>query len=77
MVAAICVKRPADLCNMQVVENYWELNMSGFTCHKTPQKAISASTMCGWLKEVITDPSSLYSPHLFNLASSIHISLHG
>ena len=32
IVAVVCVKRPADLCNMQVVENYWELDMNRFTC---------------------------------------------
>ena len=25
-------KRPADLCNMQVVEGFWQLDMRGFTC---------------------------------------------
>ena len=32
LLALVCVKRPADLCNMQVVKNYWELDMHGFTC---------------------------------------------
>ena len=32
LLAMVCVKRPADQCNMQVVENYWELEVNGFTC---------------------------------------------
>ena len=32
LVAVVCFKRPADLCNVQVVENYWELDINGFTC---------------------------------------------
>ena len=32
LVALVCFKRPADLCNMQVVDGYWILNMRGFTC---------------------------------------------
>ena len=32
LVTVVCVKRPTDLCNMQVVENYWELDMNEFTC---------------------------------------------
>ena len=32
LVAVICVMRPGDLCNMQVVENYWGLNKNRFIC---------------------------------------------
>ena len=32
LVAVVCYKRPADLCNMQVVPGYWQLDESGFTC---------------------------------------------
>ena len=32
LVAVVCYKRPADLCNMQVVQGYWQLDSSGFTC---------------------------------------------
>ena len=32
LVALVCYKRPADLCNMQVVTGYWQLDMRGFTC---------------------------------------------
>ena len=32
LVAVVCYKRPADLCNMQVVPDYWQLDESGFTC---------------------------------------------
>ena len=32
LVALVCCKRPADLCNMQVVDGYWQLSLSGFTC---------------------------------------------
>ena len=114
LVAVVCVKRPADLCKMQVVENYWELDMNGFTYQplgygkteshnpvppiriepfqqdprfclvyqlvgldkrlkklrpkteprfwlssKTPHQAISPSTKCDWLKEMITASGSM------------------
>ena len=32
LVALVCCKRPADLCNMQVAEGYWQLNLEGFMC---------------------------------------------
>ena len=32
LVAVVCYKRPADLCNMQIVQGYWRLDESGFTC---------------------------------------------
>ena len=32
LVALVCYKRPADLCNMQVVGGYWQLDMRGFSC---------------------------------------------
>ena len=32
LVALVCCKRPADLCNMQIVKGYWHLSMSGFSC---------------------------------------------
>ena len=32
LVALVCCKRPADLCNMQIVEGYWQLSMERFTC---------------------------------------------
>ena len=32
LVAVVCYKRPADLCNMQVVPGYWQLDSNGFTC---------------------------------------------
>ena len=115
LVAIVCYKRPSDLCNMQVVENYWQLDMMGFTCQplgygkteshnptppiriepflkdprlcpvyhlvrlekilrklrsssetrfwlssKQPHQAITPSTMCGWLKEVISASGSLH-----------------
>ena len=115
LVVVVCVKRPADLCNMQVVKNYWKLDMNRLTCRslgygktesnnpglqirikpfhqdpilcpvyplvrlekilrklrpkteprfwlssKTPHKTISPSTMCGWLKEVITTSGSMF-----------------
>ena len=28
----MCYKRPADLCNMQIVQGYWQLDENGFTC---------------------------------------------
>lgn len=114
LVALVCYKRPADLCNMQVVGDFWKLDMRGFTCQplgygkteshnpvppikvepflkdprlcpvyhlvrlekilgklrsksdprfwlssKQPHQAITPSTMCGWLKEVIRDSGSL------------------
>ena len=30
--AVVCYKRPADLCNMQIVRGYWQLDESGFSC---------------------------------------------
>lgn len=114
LVALVCYKRPADLCNMQVTKDFWQLDMRGFTCQplgygkteahspvppiriepflkdprlcpvyhlvrlerilsklrskseqrfwlssKQPHQAITTSTMCGWLKEVILDSGSL------------------
>ena len=32
LVAVVCYKRPADLCNMQIVPGYWQLGEGGFTC---------------------------------------------
>ena len=32
LVALVCYKRPADLCNMQVDKDFWQLDMRGFTC---------------------------------------------
>ena len=32
LVAVVCYKRPADLCNMQIVQGYWQLDNNGFTC---------------------------------------------
>ena len=32
LVAVVCYKRPADLCNMQIVRGYWQLDESGFSC---------------------------------------------
>ena len=32
LVALVCCKRPADLCNMQKVKGYWQLSSSGFSC---------------------------------------------
>ena len=32
LVALVCVKRPADLCNMNIKEGFWQLSMRGFTC---------------------------------------------
>ena len=32
LLGLVCYKRPADLCNMQQVEGYWQLNMRGFSC---------------------------------------------
>ena len=32
LLALVCYKRPADLCNMAVQEGYWQLNMRGFSC---------------------------------------------
>ena len=113
-VAVVCYKRPADLCNMQVVEGFWQLDMRGFTCQplgygktelhnpvppikidpflkdprlcpvyhlvrlerslvklrpksetrlwlssRQPHKAVTPTTMCGWLKQVIVDTGSL------------------
>ena len=114
LVALVFYKRPADLCNMQVVEGFWQLDMRGFTCQplrygkteshnpvppikiepflkdpglcpvfhlvrlerslvkliprsetrfwlssKQPHQAITPTTMCGWLKQVILDSGSL------------------
>ena len=86
LVAVVCFKRPADLCNVQVVENYWELDINGFTCqplgygkteshnpippiriepfHQDPilcpvYHLVFSSTICGWLKEVITASGSM------------------
>ena len=114
LVALVCYKRPADLCNMQVVEGFWQLDMRGFTCQplgygktephnpvppikiepflkdprlcpvyhlvrlkrslvrlrpksktrfwlssRQPHQAVTPTTMCGWLKQVILDAGSL------------------
>ena len=32
LVAVVCYKRPADLCNMQIVSDYWQLGEGGFIC---------------------------------------------
>ena len=32
LVALVLYKRPADLCNLQVVEGFWQLDMRGFAC---------------------------------------------
>ena len=32
LVAVVCYKRPADLCNMQKVQGYWQLDSRGFSC---------------------------------------------
>ena len=32
LLALVCYKRPADLCNMQVHRGYWQLSMRGFSC---------------------------------------------
>ena len=30
LVALVCIKRPADVCNMCIVEGYWQLSADGF-----------------------------------------------
>ena len=32
LLALVCYKRPADLCNMQIQPGYWQLSMRGFSC---------------------------------------------
>ena len=32
LVTVVCYKRPADLCNMQKVQGYWQLDSRGFSC---------------------------------------------
>ena len=32
LVELVLYKRPADLCNLQVVKGFWQLDMRGFTC---------------------------------------------
>ena len=32
LVALVCIKRPADVCNMCIVEGYWQLSADGFCC---------------------------------------------
>ena len=32
LVGLVFYKRPADLCNLQVVEGFWQPDMRGFTC---------------------------------------------
>ena len=114
LVALVCCKRPADLCNMHIVEGYWQLSMERFICQplgigktevhhpappiviqplrddpslcpvyhlvrldkklkplrpesvkqfwissKQPHQAVTARTMCRWLKDVIVDSGAV------------------
>ena len=73
LLALVCYKRPADLCNMQVVEGYWQLNMRGFSCQPLGfgKTEIHNPTPPIMVEPFLEDPQLCPVYHLVRLAKKL------